>query len=70
MIFEMNEHEHRNTRITLERVTVTTIRRRSGEPVYCDLCRCEIEVGAGTAIEQHETKLLTTGEEQIVKKEK
>ena len=40
----MHKHETGKTRITLERVTVTTIRRRDGaQPVYCDICKQMIE---------------------------
>jgi len=66
----MANHEHKSTRVTLERVTVTTFRRRRTEPIYCELCRCEIEAGAGRAIDRNKTKLLTTGEEQLNTEEK
>lgn len=40
----MHKHETGKTRITLERVTVTTIRRASAQqPVYCEICRRVIE---------------------------
>ena len=43
----MHKHDTGKTRITLERVTVTTIRRREGEqPVYCEICKQLIEPGA------------------------
>ncbi len=39
----MHEHRPGKTRITLERLTVTTVRRR-GETVHvCDICKREID---------------------------
>jgi hypothetical protein len=36
----MHKHETGKTRITLERVTVTTIRRGgAAQPVYCEICK-------------------------------
>jgi len=43
----MHKHETGKTRITLERVTVTTIRRSGApQPVYCEICKQLIEPGA------------------------
>lgn len=40
----MHKHETGKTRITLERVTVTTIRRGGvPQPVYCEICKKLIE---------------------------
>jgi hypothetical protein len=40
----MHKHETGKTRITLERVTVTTIHRRGApQPVYCEICKQLIE---------------------------
>ena len=40
----MHKHETGKTRITVERVTVTTIRRGGApQPVYCDICKQLIE---------------------------
>ena len=53
----MHKHETGKTRITLERVTVTTIRRReAAQPVYCEICKQLIEPGA-------EPLLLKAGDE-------
>ena len=42
----MHKHETGKTRITVERVTVTTIRRGGApQPVYCDICKQLIEAG-------------------------
>jgi hypothetical protein len=39
-IDHMHKHETHKTRITLERVTVTTVRRgQNPAPVYCDICK-------------------------------
>jgi hypothetical protein len=40
----MHKHETGKTRITLERLTVTTLRRGAApQPVYCDICKKLIE---------------------------
>ncbi|HQX55018.1 MAG TPA: hypothetical protein PLP07_03760 [Pyrinomonadaceae bacterium] len=66
----MDTNDHKTTRITLERVMVTTVRHKSGEPVYCDLCHRAIEVGVRTVIESPDTKLLTTDLKHIDNEEK
>lgn len=40
----MHNHDAQKTRITIERISVTTVRSRSGsQPRYCDICRQRIE---------------------------
>jgi hypothetical protein len=42
----MHKHEPGKTRITLERVTVTTIRRGVSQPLYCEICKQLIDQNA------------------------
>ena len=60
----MEDQEHKNNRITLERITVTTVRRRDGDPVYCAMCRNEIDA-IRSAIEFDETNLLVANDEPV-----
>ncbi len=40
---DMHKHDTNGTKITVERISVTTVRtRRSTQKHYCDICRAEL----------------------------
>ena len=42
---DMHKHDTKGTKITVERISVTTIRtRRNTQKHYCDICRAELTV--------------------------
>ena len=43
VLSDMHKHDTNGTRITVERISVTTIRtRRNTQKHYCDICRAEL----------------------------
>jgi hypothetical protein len=54
VLSDMHKHDTNGTRITVERISVTTIRtRRNTQKHYCDICRAELtaaEIDAETML--------------------